>query len=339
MANLVGDLQPDAATTDKLLTKLRNVGGTWRQFGVNLSKVERKALLHARIGAEPHIARLHDIAIKYSVAIPDVPLQGMLDDLALYTMLRPFQDAFAAGLVLIDDTARQAEAEAWEAFLAYYGALSGMAPHQPVIAADLSVTREFMALGPREAPAPEPEAPKPTATPKPARRKSRRASGRAALTNRVGDRVPDPAVRAQLAADLDEVVTTWRRYGLVLNTAQRRGLLDARRGAEPHIARIQELAVKYGIDIGTFPLQGLANDVALYTTLRPFQDELRTGKALLDDTAGQAESEAWEAFLAYYGALNGMAKHHPALEEDMKPIVEFMSTGPRKPSATPAPKG
>jgi hypothetical protein len=157
MANLVGDLQPDAATTDKLLTKLRNVGGTWRQFGVNLSKVERKALLHARIGAEPHIARLHDIAIKYNVAIPDVPLQGMLDDLALYTTLRPFQDELRTGKALLDDTAGQAESEAWEAFLAYYGALNGMAKHHPALEEDMKPIVEFMSTGPR----------KPSATPAP----------------------------------------------------------------------------------------------------------------------------------------------------------------------------
>ena len=94
MDNKVG-LAPDAATTAKLLDKLRNVVATFRTYGITLSKDERRVLLHARLGAEPHIARIRDVAVKHGLSIPDVPLQGMMNDLELFTLLRPFQDAFA----------------------------------------------------------------------------------------------------------------------------------------------------------------------------------------------------------------------------------------------------
>ena len=339
MDNKVG-LAPDAATTAKLLDKLRNVVATFRTYGITLSKDERRVLLHARIGAEPHIARIRDVAVKHGLSIPDVPLQGMMNDLELFTLLRPFQDAFAAALALVDDTAAQAESEAWEAFLAYYGVLAGMAPHHPTVAVDMAPIIDFMATGPRQpsAPAEPPPAPAPSAPANepPKAKKARRAAGRTAMSNRVGDQLPDDATRAQLAADLEEVVATWTPYGVMLSVAQRRRLHHARLGCEPHIARIRDIAQKHGIAIDGIPLQGMLDDFSLYTTLRSFQDELRAGAQLLDDTAGTAESEAWEAFLAYYGSLSGMAKHMAVVAVDLAPIVEFMSHGPRK---APPPKG
>jgi hypothetical protein len=330
---------PDAATVAALLTTLRGVVETWRPYGINLSADERSMLLHARRGAEPHIARIADIAAKYSFAIPDVPIQGMRNDLALWTMLRPFQDAFAAGLVFVDDTAAQAQHEAWQAFLAYYAVLGGVAPHQPAIGADLAPTVAFMANGrrsPEPAVAPAPAAPAPApAAEAPAKKKARRALGTTAMQNLVGDRVPDQATQDKLLADTEGVVSAWRPYGLVLTGAQRLKNHHPRHGAEPHIARIHDIAVKYGIALDGAPLQGMLDDLALHAALRPFQDALRAGHQFFEDTAGTAESEAWEAFLAYYGALNGMAQHHAGVEEDMKPIVDFMKNGPRKPPTQP----
>jgi hypothetical protein len=330
---------PDAATQAKLLDTVRQVVATWRPYGLILSKAERGALLHARLGAEPHIARIADLAVKVNLAIPDVPIQGMLNDLALSTMLRPFQDAFAAGLVLVDDTAAQADHEAWQAFLTYYGVLAGMAPHQPAVAAELGPVVDFMANGPRQDKPAEAKAPPAASAPasppgeKPAKKKARRAVGRAAMQNRVGDTVPDEATRAKLLADVAFVVDAWRPYGLVHTGAQRREILNPRHGAAQHLARVQEIAGKLGLDIDGIPLQGMSDDLALFTALRPFQDELRAGLQFFDDTAGTAESEAWEAFLAYYGALSGLGRHHPGVAEAMKPIVEFMKNGPQKPPA------
>lgn len=156
------------------------------------------------------------------------------------------------------------------------------------------------------------------------------------MNNRVGDNPFDTATAAQLLATLQGVVAELKKRGITLSQTERKALLHARLGAEPHIQRVHDLAVKYKVDIDGIPLQGMQNDLAFYTQLRPFQDEMRHGSTIADDTAGQAESEAWEAFLAYYGTLSGMAKHQPALAAELQPVIDFMATGPRK---KPAPGG
>lgn len=159
------------------------------------------------------------------------------------------------------------------------------------------------------------------------------------MDNRVGDNPFDAATTDQLLGMLKNVVAELKARGITLSAAERKALLHARLGAEPHIQRVHDLAVKYKVDIDGIPLQGMQNDLAFYTQLRPFQDELHAGAILADDTAGQAESEAWEAFLAYYGTLSGMAKHHAALAAELQPVIDFMATGPRKKKPAPAADG
>lgn len=160
------------------------------------------------------------------------------------------------------------------------------------------------------------------------------------MDNKVGDNAPDAVTGAQLLANLADIVALLAKFCITLSKDERKRLLHARLGSEPHIARIHDLALKHNIDIDNIPLTGMLADLALFTLLRPIQDLLRNALQMVDDTAGQAESEAWEAFLAYYGALSGMAKHLPALATAMAPTVAFMATGPRaKPEAAPGPTG
>ena len=150
MENKVGDNAPDAAGGAQLLAQVLAVTDQLKTFCITLSKPQRKRLLHARLGSEQHIARVHDLAVKHKIEIENIPLTGMLADLALFTLLRPIQDALRAALRLADDTAGQAESEAWQAFLAYYGALSGMAKHLPALGLALAPTVTFMATGPKK---------------------------------------------------------------------------------------------------------------------------------------------------------------------------------------------
>ncbi|MFT3769410.1 MAG: hypothetical protein QM820_28565 [Minicystis sp.] len=156
MENKVGDNNPSAAEVTQILGSLGASVDLLKKFCITLGKDQRKRLLHARLGAEPHIARVYDLSVKYGIKIANIPLAGMVADLALFTMLRPIQDVLRAALRMVDDTAGQAESEAWQAFLAYYGALSGMAKSVPELATELSPTVEFMATGPRPKPANEP---------------------------------------------------------------------------------------------------------------------------------------------------------------------------------------
>ena len=51
---------------------------------------------------------------------------------------------------------------------------------------------------------------------------------------------------------------------------------------------------------------------------------------LAEDTGTQAGSEAWEAFLAYYGVLSSMGERMPDLAAELQTVVDFMAIGPRK---------
>jgi hypothetical protein len=150
MQNLVGDNAPSEQTFGTYLKTLRGLETEFKAFCITLGPAERKRLLHARLGAEPHIARVQELAAKFGVNIEGIPTAGMMADLALWISLRAVQDVLRSLLQWVDDTAGEAESEAWQAFLAYYGALSAIAPRVPALAVLLAPTVEFMATGARK---------------------------------------------------------------------------------------------------------------------------------------------------------------------------------------------
>jgi len=150
------------------------------------------------------------------------------------------------------------------------------------------------------------------------------------MNNRVGDNAPTPEVMGQLHAQLSAIVEQLKTFGVILSPEERKSLLHARRNADPMVERVHDLAAKYGINLPNIPLQGMMNDKALRARLHPLADLFRAGLTLAEDTEGQAESEMWEAFLAYYGVLSKMAEMHPALAVDLQPVIDFMATGKRR---------
>jgi len=156
------------------------------------------------------------------------------------------------------------------------------------------------------------------------------------MDNKVGDKQPTPKELAQLLKQLKELVEQLRPYGITLTTDERKRTLRPRKGAEAHMQRVHDLAVKHGVTLKHIPLDGMANDLALAKQLQPVEDELRVGLQLVEDTGTQAASEAWEAFLAYYGVLSSMAGRSADLAAELQSVVDFMATGPRKKPATPA---
>ncbi len=155
------------------------------------------------------------------------------------------------------------------------------------------------------------------------------------MENKVGDNVPTPKALAQLHEQLREVIAKLRAFGVTLDADSRRRLLHARLGAEPHVRRVHDLAVRYDVKLKHIPLDGMVADQALTATMNPLVEELQAGLTLAQDTAGQAESEAWEAFLAYYGVLSNMAERDPTLADELASVIEFMSNGPRKKKPEP----
>jgi len=150
------------------------------------------------------------------------------------------------------------------------------------------------------------------------------------MENRVGDNVPSADEMAALLQDMRSVVERIKKFGIILDSAERQRILHWRRGAEPHIQTVHDLAEKHGVKLPKIPLTGMLNDVALAKQMHPFVETMRAGLTLAEDTAGQAESEAWEAFLAYYGVLSGMASRDADIAAELSSVTEFMANGSRK---------
>ncbi|EYF00522.1 hypothetical protein [Chondromyces apiculatus] len=145
VTNRVGDNAPTAAALAALVTQLGHVVTQLQAFGVILTSEERRRLLNARLEADPMVQRVHDLAVKHGLALQDIPLAGMMNDLDLRTRLHPLSDLFRSGLALAEHTQAQAESEMWEAFFGYYRVLTRMAEQNPKLALELKPVTDFMA--------------------------------------------------------------------------------------------------------------------------------------------------------------------------------------------------
>lgn len=145
MSNRVGDNAPSDADFAAMLQALIKVIEDLKPAAVTLSTDERKSLLHARKDADPIVEKVHALATKYKVEVPDRPLAGMMADMNLRKRLHPLADAARLLLALAEDTEGQAEHEMWESFLAYYGVLSSMSARTAELAVELAPVKEFMA--------------------------------------------------------------------------------------------------------------------------------------------------------------------------------------------------
>ena len=137
---------PNATDAAALLQEVKDVVAKLRVFGVTLAADKRKKLLHQRRGAEPHIELVINLAVKYGVTVPGLPIQSIRNDLSLIELLAPFAAELLAGSVLIEHTQARAEHEAWDGFLAYYSALQSFSARVPDVAVELSPVKEFMSV-------------------------------------------------------------------------------------------------------------------------------------------------------------------------------------------------
>jgi hypothetical protein len=158
------------------------------------------------------------------------------------------------------------------------------------------------------------------------------------LENKVGDNIPPHEKFLALLQQLQATIKELQAFGITLDDFDRRRLLHPRVGAEPHIKTVLGLAEKYRVNIPSAPLLGVENDVRLATELAPLDGALHSALQLVADTEAQAQSEYWQGFLAYYGALAAMAVNIPELAVELQPVIDFMATGKRRAVAQTAPK-
>jgi hypothetical protein len=155
------------------------------------------------------------------------------------------------------------------------------------------------------------------------------------MDNRVGDNVPSAAKLAGLLKQLQDVIAQLQKFGVVLSKAERRRALRVRRDSEPMQRLVYALAEKRSVSLPGVPLAGMQNDMNLVQLMEPFDAAMRLGQQLTSDTLLQADTEGWQAFLAYYGVLSVMATHDAELAAALQPVVDFMKTGRRQPEPDP----
>ncbi|MFZ5469158.1 MAG: hypothetical protein ACOZIN_06920 [Myxococcota bacterium] len=65
--------------------------------------------------------------------------------------------------------------------------------------------------------------------------------------------------------------------------------------------------------------------------IRPLRDKAERLFVALDDSLFDAQSKTWSMATACYSALTAMSRLDIRLAKDLEPVVEFFSTGSRKP--------
>jgi len=166
MDNKVGDYIPTSAKTQTWTTQLKDLRAEMGQYTIKLSDDERKHLAQIRTGGEPIIGLVGDLSVKYGIHLPDMPVDGMRDDLTLAQRLGPLYSELSLLLSQVEDTIAQARSEAWQAATGNYSVLSRVAAANPSLAKELEPAKEFFArrrkpmAAPASAASPERLAPK-----------------------------------------------------------------------------------------------------------------------------------------------------------------------------------
>ena len=150
------------------------------------------------------------------------------------------------------------------------------------------------------------------------------------MENKVGDNLPTAAEIEKRIKLLDEMIVWLRKFCINLNDEERRGLTRGRRGIEPHLAQMADLAKKYGFNApGATPDQ-LHNDLRLGQDLAALSQRLSTASELVQDTLDQGRSEANEAGYMYYGIAQSMKDRIPEIGAQIKDFAEFLSSTRRR---------
>jgi hypothetical protein len=144
------------------------------------------------------------------------------------------------------------------------------------------------------------------------------------MENRVGDNVPPPAQLDPLLLQAQKLKSTLDTFCITLTPEERQSRVKPLRGAEPKIRLAADLCQRYGITLKAVPIEGMLADLDLVQTMAPFVAATKSAAQMAEDTQNQAFSEAWQAFLALYGALQVAAEHDAALAEELKELVDFM---------------
>lgn len=161
MNNRVGTKTPSSAELQKQIKIAEDLNAALAQFCVTLLPDERRSLTRARLGIEPHLSRMADVADRFGFDVPGAAASALRDDVRTVQDLAPLEAALDKALQLVRDTRALARSEAAEAGLLYYGLAQAAAARIPELEVAVRDMRDFMATGPRRPKDPQAPAPAP----------------------------------------------------------------------------------------------------------------------------------------------------------------------------------
>lgn len=145
MDNKVGTDVPSAEEIQELLEQTLAISAALEKYTIKLTPEDRRYLAPFLPGGEPVVQLVGDLAEKYGVVLPDMPVDGMRADLTLAQRLAPLVSQFALVLSRLEDTTAQGRSEAWQAATGNYSVLVRVSAANPSLAKELEPARAFFA--------------------------------------------------------------------------------------------------------------------------------------------------------------------------------------------------
>jgi hypothetical protein len=153
------------------------------------------------------------------------------------------------------------------------------------------------------------------------------------VTNHVGTTMPKDEEMVQQVSKLQETINWLRSWGIVLSGDEKHAMPKPKPGAEKHMELVHDLAKDRSISIAGLSLDGMKADIEVAAKAQKVEEAATIALQIAADTRYAAQSEAYQAFLAYYGVLSSMADRDPELKKRLAPVVDLLSTGSRKKQA------
>ena len=145
MENKVGSIIPSEDQIKSWQDRIRQLEAEIEPYTIKLSADDAKHLLRFRPGGEVIVALVADLAAKYNVALPDMPVEGMRADLTLAQRLAPLASSVGLLSERLANTLGQARSETWQAATGNYSVLVRVSVANPSLEKELSPARAFFA--------------------------------------------------------------------------------------------------------------------------------------------------------------------------------------------------
>jgi hypothetical protein len=145
MKNLVGSSIPSETQIKDWQDRIQKIADEIQPYTVKLSPDDARHLLRFRPGGEVIVALVADLATKYGIALPDMPIAGMRDDLTLAQRLAPVASSVGLMAERLTDTLGQARSETWQAATGNYSVLVRVSAANPSREKELEPARAFFA--------------------------------------------------------------------------------------------------------------------------------------------------------------------------------------------------